>query len=65
MMMVVMIIFIAVAIIVNSINGFDDNCYDNGDIGSSYNMLIGDESGWVVTITNGCGGGTKVIILMI
>jgi hypothetical protein len=45
MIIVMMIIFIAVAIIINNINGFDSSCYDNGDINSGYNMLIGDKSG--------------------
>lgn len=64
MIIVMMIIFIAVAIIINNINGFDSSCYDNGDINSGYNMLIGDKSGQVVPITNGCGGRTMIIILM-
>ena len=58
----VMIIFV---VIINSINGSNDSCYDNDDIDSDYHMLIGDESAWVVTITNGYGNGMMIIILMI
>lgn len=39
------IIFVAMAMIINSIDGFDDICCDNSDISSGYKMLIGDESG--------------------
>lgn len=50
-----------VVMIINSINGFDNSYHDNNDTSSGYNMLINDESGQVVTTTNGCGGRMMVI----
>ena len=55
MLVVIMITFVMVIMVVNSIGGNNDGCYSSGDIDSGYDVKTG----------GGGGGSDKVVVIIV
>jgi len=54
MLVVIMITFVMVIMVVNSIGGNNDGCYSSGDIDSAYDVE-----------TSGGGDGDRVVVIIV